>query len=92
MSFEARMTVLRERFQRRTRDKRAYIAAALEAMDLERLTHASHHLAGSAGIFGFPEISRAAERLETSIRNRQSDADLRLLGAELLQSIDVNIP
>jgi signal transduction histidine kinase/DNA-binding response OmpR family regulator len=49
----------------------------LDAGDLERVAALAHQLKGTAGGYGFPSITEAAARLETSVRARKTIDDLR---------------
>jgi HPt (histidine-containing phosphotransfer) domain-containing protein len=64
---EERMAALRARFVERTRAEREELGAALGRMDLPEIRRLAHGLSGSAGIFGFPEISAAAAGLERAV-------------------------
>ena len=59
------MAVLRTRFLQRSRED----LEVLRRPDLERhdLAVVAHRLSGAAGMFGFPEVSRLAARLDDQI-------------------------
>ncbi|MET0181158.1 MAG: Hpt domain-containing protein [Novosphingobium sp.] len=66
--FDDRMAALRERFGARCAERGEQLAAALADGDREAVVRIAHDLAGSAGMFGCPELSRAAQRLEEAAR------------------------
>lgn len=47
---------------------------AWEAGDAEGLKRIAHQIKGAAGGYGYPSISRAAQRLEASLAHRHADA------------------
>lgn len=83
---EERMIVLRARFVARSRAEREELGTAVSRMDLPEIRRLAHGLSGSAGIFGFPEISTAAAALERAVDERSASVDsaaealLKLLG------------
>ncbi|HEV7733960.1 MAG TPA: ATP-binding protein [Candidatus Binatia bacterium] len=53
------------------------IERTLDAGDLDRVAALAHQLKGTAGGYGFPSITEAAARLETSARTRTTIDDVR---------------
>jgi CheY-like chemotaxis protein/HPt (histidine-containing phosphotransfer) domain-containing protein len=49
----------------------------LDAGDLDRVAALAHQLKGTAGGYGFPSITEAAARLETSVRAKRAIDDVR---------------
>ena len=74
-SFDERLTELRAKFIARSRSERAALAAASERGDLAEIKRVAHSLAGSGGLFGFPEISVAGQDLEAAL-DYGADAEL----------------
>jgi HPt (histidine-containing phosphotransfer) domain-containing protein len=78
----AKMAALRSRFMDRARqESRELSALAGTAGSPEvkmRMVHLAHGLAGSAGVFGLADLSRAAGVLEEAILAEASDDDIRL--------------
>jgi signal transduction histidine kinase/CheY-like chemotaxis protein len=60
------------------------IVAELPDDKSEELARTVHQTKGAAGGYGFPQITAAAERLETELRNRGPEASVRQLLAELI--------
>ena len=88
--FDARMGQLRARFLERATAEREQLAAALGAGDLASLERLAHGLSGSAGVFGFSQISRAAQQLEEWLTGGGGgDADVERLCRDLLAEIDL---
>jgi HPt (histidine-containing phosphotransfer) domain-containing protein len=69
------MVDLVARFSRVLPARMDEIADALHERRLEDARRLSHQLKGSAGGYGFPEISVAAERLEAILRAGRDGAD-----------------
>jgi HPt (histidine-containing phosphotransfer) domain-containing protein len=61
------LEALKARFIARCADDRLRLAEALQTGDLDGVKHTAHKLAGAAGTFGFPELSRAAMTVEDQI-------------------------
>lgn len=49
----------------------------LDAGDLDRVAALAHQLKGTAGGYGFPSITEAAAKLETSVRSKKAIDDVR---------------
>lgn len=62
--FEEQMALLRGRFRQRCVEKHAELQAAVELVDLSRIAAIGHSIAGNAGMFGYPDLSRIARDLE----------------------------
>ncbi|MDT9600676.1 Hpt domain-containing protein [Sphingosinicella rhizophila] len=66
-TFDERMEQLQTRFRLRAVADRERLLAALAASDLDEIRCIAHGLSGSGGVFGFTEISKAAERVELAV-------------------------
>lgn len=55
----------------------AALQAALEQQDYLTMARLSHQLKGSAGGYGFPQITDAAKALESIVKLRGSEADMK---------------
>lgn len=65
MTPEERLAALKARFVARSAEEVEALETALAEGDFERIGAVSHSLAGSAGLFGFPQISAAAGDIDT---------------------------
>ena len=60
--------------------------------DLEELRFAAHKIAGSAGSYGFPEISDLARAIDSSIKKKKILApDLEALTKSLIEVLEKHI-
>jgi HPt (histidine-containing phosphotransfer) domain-containing protein len=84
---DARMAQLRERFRTRAADDRERIAAALDAGDLREIHRLAHALSGSAGVFGFPQVSEDAAAVENAIDEARPAGEIGALCAQLLRRL-----
>ena len=62
--FSQRFAALGTRFRTRASSSAAALRAAHSADDLPEIARLSHILAGSAGMFGYPEVGTAAGEVE----------------------------
>jgi HPt (histidine-containing phosphotransfer) domain-containing protein len=86
--FDDRMAGLRQRFRDRCGDRAEKLRSAMASGDAAALAAVAHDLAGSAGLFGFEELSREAQTCELAARKPgASDDELRLRGAALLREL-----
>jgi HPt (histidine-containing phosphotransfer) domain-containing protein len=86
--FDDRMAALRERFGARCGERAAQLAAALADGDRDAVVRIAHDLAGTAGIFGYPELSCAAQRLEEAARSVDPAGDeLKVHAESVLQAV-----
>lgn len=85
--FDEKMAGLRARFVVRAGEDRARLEAALAALDRVELKRLAHGLSGSAGIFGFPQITEEAQALEAALDSEAVDEELRRLSGLLLRSL-----
>ena len=85
--FDEKMEQLRERFRSRAGEDRARLIIALEQGDRGTVRHLAHGLSGSGGVFGFPEISQAAEELEDKADEGAEAPELRVAAAPLLDAL-----
>lgn len=85
--FDEKMEQLRTRFRARAGEDRAKLIIALQQGDRETVRHLAHGLSGSGGIFGFPEISQAAEALEDKVDSGAEPPELRVAAAALLNAL-----
>ena len=85
--FDTRMAELRVRFAARAAGQRAELESALAAGHRDELRRLAHSLAGSAGIFGFPQISADARALEEAVDEGATMDELRRLAALLLERL-----
>lgn len=82
--FERRMEALRSRFVERAAADAAALRDAWAARDMESIRRIAHSLAGNAGMFGHPRLSKAAGALEDALTPPLSeDGVLRNLDAVL---------
>lgn len=88
-AFDERMAELRARFVIRAAEQRAQLAAALLASDLEEVRRLAHGLSGSAGVFGFPELSEGAQALEEAVDAGAEDAEVKRLAGALLERLQL---
>jgi signal transduction histidine kinase/DNA-binding response OmpR family regulator len=58
-------------------ERASTLERTLDAGDLDRVAALAHQLKGTAGGYGFPSITEAAARLETSVRARRAIDDVR---------------
>jgi len=86
-AFAQRMTLLRARFNERALVDEAELEAAMMAGDFGAATRILHSLAGNAGMFGYPALSKAARDLEQAIESRGPDADIPRLLREVVDQI-----
>ncbi len=77
--FDERMAGLRARFRDRAASSSVALRAAAEAGDLTELVRLAHILAGSAGLFGYPEVGAAAGEVEHAAENGDRPALARLM-------------
>ncbi len=85
---EQQMAALRQRFLVRCRSDRAGLVAADASGDRAELKRLSHGLSGAGGIFGFPDVSRAASDLEKAVDANAGDPQLRGHLATLIERLD----
>lgn len=64
-------------------DRLEVLREALQAGDREKLGRAAHQLKGSAGSYGFPQITPFAARLEYASRANEAQATLSQMLNEL---------
>jgi HPt (histidine-containing phosphotransfer) domain-containing protein len=81
------MAALRVRFLARAADDLATLATA----DDEATRHIAHRLGGSAGTFGFPEISDAALALDEALEASADSGEIKRLRAALAAALEVAI-
>lgn len=82
------MEQLRGRFRIRAAGERDLLARALKDRDKEEIRRIAHGLAGTAGVFGYGEISREALLLEEAVDSHESPARIQSLGAKLIARLD----
>lgn len=85
--FDDRMAQLRARFVARAAEQRAQLVAALLAGDHDEMRRLAHGLSGSAGVFGFPEISADAQALEEAVDEGVEEEALKRLAGTLLERL-----
>ncbi|OBX18628.1 hypothetical protein A9995_11785 [Erythrobacter sp. QSSC1-22B] len=87
---EGKMAELALRFSARARDERLTIAALFACQDRSGISERAHKLAGIAGMFGHPQITDAALRLEAAAdgTGAMDEAAERLL--DLLAEIETD--
>jgi len=77
---DSRMSELAARFAARAADEREVLAASLASGDREEVAERTHKLAGVAGMFGHPEITKAALAVEAAAeQGRPMDVEGRHL-------------
>lgn len=77
-SDDAEMAALIEWFVQDLHRDVESIGRALEAGDIDKLRMLAHQLKGSAGSYGFPQITRQADRVEASAREGADRAQLEI--------------
>lgn len=82
------MEQLRARFRLRAASERDLLTRALNDGDRDEIRRIAHGLAGTAGVFGYGEISRDALMLEEAVDSAESLAKIQMLGAELIARLD----
>jgi HPt (histidine-containing phosphotransfer) domain-containing protein len=85
--FDARMAGLRSRFRERAASSATGLRAALAAGDLAEVVRLAHVLAGSGGLFGYPELGAAASEVEVAAESGDRPALVRLM-PELVRLLD----
>ena len=80
---DSRMSELAARFAARAADERDALAVSLSSGDREEVAERAHKLAGIAGMFGHPEITKAALAVEAAAEEG------RPMGAEGRQLLDL---
>jgi HPt (histidine-containing phosphotransfer) domain-containing protein len=86
------MAELRTRFLARARADRALLAIAVRQEDRDEIRRLAHGLSGTAGVFGFASLGKAAEALETAVDEGGDWPDLRRVGAVLLDELEAVQP
>lgn len=66
---EDKLQALRERFHNRLQDTRTTIAGWLDNTHVDELQTIVHKLAGTAGTYGYHDLSQQMRELEEQIRN-----------------------
>lgn len=85
--FEKEMARLRAGYVGRMSKLRGELIAAVDAPDRQLVQRISHRLKGTAGSYGFAELSRVAGEVEAHVRD-DVDVDLGAILAPLLRAID----
>lgn len=85
--FEDRMAQLRARFVTRATRERDELKAARTRGDRQEMRRLAHSLSGAGGLFGFPDISEAAEQLERAIDRGEEGAALQTHAGLLLDRL-----
>lgn len=81
------MEMLRQRFRVRCAERGAALSRACDEAHLEAVRGLAHDITGSAGLFGFPDLSHEAQRLSEACRTGGDETTIRLartLSASLL--------
>ena len=86
-SFDARMTELRARFVTRLVAEQSSFAAAATLLNRSEIRRLAHGLSGSAGVFGFRQVSGAARAVEEAVDGCLDDHKLGGLCAALLSCL-----
>lgn len=74
-NIETEIEALRQSFRARLPDRIGALRAAVEAADAAAMADAAHGISGSAGLFGYPDLSAAAEALElAALKAAKGDA------------------
>ena len=87
-AFDDRLRELRQRFIDRSRLDRDLLTTALATNDHPEMQRLAHSLAGAGGLFGFPEISDAGQRLEDALDENADAGDVRAAGEALLRQLE----
>lgn len=85
------MDELRARFAGRSQADREALQTAWAAGDRDALQRLSHGLAGSAGLFGYPDLSNAARGLEEALDHDASEEDIRTAFETVMHQIPGNV-
>lgn len=73
--FDQRMAALRARFAGRCPTDAAALRAACTARDRAEMRRILHAVAGNAGVFGYPDLSASARRIEDAIEREAPEAE-----------------
>ncbi|QIL01367.1 Hpt domain-containing protein [Sphingomonas sinipercae] len=90
-TLRVQMAVLRRRFRDQGKARSERLAAACQRSDIEDIREVAHIIAGSAGLFGFPELAAQASDVSDRCRGGNSDeilAAARALGVALADVSD----
>lgn len=82
------MAEFRARFLARAAEDARRIAQALEAGDWATVRDVCHGISGNAGMFGFPDVGAAAQRVERAIGAGTPDKDVHALANPLLLQLE----
>jgi HPt (histidine-containing phosphotransfer) domain-containing protein len=77
------------RFIARLPQQVAELHALLHKQSIEELAKAVHQIKGTAGMYGFGEISDVAARAEAMAKSKQQACDLELLTREVEEMIEM---
>jgi HPt (histidine-containing phosphotransfer) domain-containing protein len=87
--FDEKMQGLRQRFRARCLDRAEQLRAVIASGEAPALIALAHDVAGSAGLFGYGELSAEAQRLEAAAREPSPDkAALAALAKRLLERLE----
>jgi HPt (histidine-containing phosphotransfer) domain-containing protein len=89
--FDATMTVLKARFVARAKEDLNTLRGDGNALSAEELRAVVHRLAGSAGLFGFSEISAVAGDIDLHLAQGHATAGLPELLA-MLERLTASAP
>lgn len=81
---EARMSALRQRFAASANGQEIALRTAIDADDSEAAIRIAHHLAGAAGIFGYPALGELARRYEAALDGEAPAERVSTLADDLL--------
>ena len=84
--FDERMLALREKFVERARQESTVLGAG-HALNSSELLAIAHRLSGSAGMFGFRQLSDCAEAVEEAVRRDETSELLQRLIDDLRAQI-----
>jgi len=73
--FDQRMAALRARFAGRCPTDAAALRAAWTVRDRAEMRRILHAVAGNAGVFGYPDLSASARRIEDAIEREAPEAE-----------------
>ena len=90
--FGDRLAVFRQRFLARAAEDAAAMKAELDVEAWDDLRRRTHSLAGNAGLFGFPEITDEARRLEEAIDEDEGDEEIVALARRLIATLEALPP
>lgn len=85
--FDTKLAALQARFRMRAGDEAVRLTGALATGDRAELLRVSHAIAGSAGMFDFPDLGEAAMAVEAAIDAQASEEELATPAGKLINEL-----